>query len=74
MAKSKSTSLFSVLSYTSKRNFLDRLRGIGCHELQHLLLQLRIHLVRVGHNMRKQRAEFQMLHVFVQHRKNADLQ
>jgi hypothetical protein len=43
-------------------------------EVLHLLPQLRIHLVRDGHNVRKQRTEFQILHVVVQRRKNADLQ
>jgi len=42
-------------------------------EVLHLLPQLRIHFVRDGHNARKQRIEFQILHVLVQRRKNADL-
>jgi hypothetical protein len=45
---------------------LDRLGRIRRHKAQHLLLQLRIHLVRDGHNIGKQHAEFQILHVFVQ--------
>jgi hypothetical protein len=45
---------------------LRRLRGIRCHEAQHLLLQLRIHLIRDGHNVGKQLAEFQIVRVFVQ--------
>jgi hypothetical protein len=44
------------------------------HEPKHLLLQLRIHLVRDGHDVGKQSAEFHLFHVSVQHRKNADLQ
>src|ERR1700688_4752048 len=43
-------------------------------EVLHLLPQLRIYLVRDGHNVRKQCTEFQILHVVVQRRKNADLQ
>jgi hypothetical protein len=43
------------------------------HKPEHLLLQLRIHLVRDGHNVWKQRAEFQLLHILVQHCKNANL-
>ena len=48
----------------------DLFGGIRCHEPQHLLLQLRIHLVRNGHNIGKQRAEFQLRHVLVQSRKD----
>jgi len=43
-------------------------------EVLHLLPQLRINLVRDGHNVRKQCTELQILHVVVQRRKNADLQ
>ena len=32
---------------------LGHCRGIHCHEPQHLLLQLRVHLIRDGHNMWK---------------------
>jgi hypothetical protein len=48
--------------------------GIGGHEAQHLLLQLRIHLVRNCHYVGKQRAKFQIVRVFVQCGKNGDLQ
>ena len=48
--------------------------GIRRHEAQHLLLQLRIHLVSNRYNIEKQRFEVQTRHVFVQCRKNGDLQ
>jgi hypothetical protein len=53
---------------------LGRLRGLRRHEAQHLLFQLRIHLVRDRHYIGKQRTEFQILHVSVQRCKNGDLQ
>jgi hypothetical protein len=48
--------------------------SIRSNEPKHLLLQLRIHLVRNRHNVGEQRVEIQITHVLVQHRKNADLQ
>jgi hypothetical protein len=53
---------------------LGLLGSICSLEVLHLLLQLRIHLVRDCYNVGKQRGEFQVLHVLVQCRKNADLQ
>jgi len=47
--------------------------GIFDHKPQHLLLQLRIHFVRDDRNVGKEQAQFQMLYVFVQRRKNAYL-
>jgi hypothetical protein len=67
---------FSLSSAQSTKSELLALGHLGIrgHEAQHLLLQLRIHLVRDRYNRGKQRAEFQILHVLVQHGKNADLQ
>jgi hypothetical protein len=53
---------------------LGQLGGIRSHEPQHLLLQLRIHLVRDRYSISKQHTEIQTRLVFVQHRKNADLE
>jgi hypothetical protein len=44
-----------------------QLSGIRSHKPQHLLLQLRIHLVSYRYNVSKEQAEIQTLLVFVQH-------
>ena len=49
-------------------------RSVRCHEPQHLHLQLRIHLVRDGHNIGKEQAEFQTVRVFLERGKYGDLQ
>jgi hypothetical protein len=51
--------------------FFGSIRG---HETQHLLFQLRVHLVRDRHHVGQQRFEFLLIHVFVQRGKNTDLQ
>src|SRR5580658_550187 len=51
-----------------------QLGGVRGHKPQHLLLQLCIYFIRYRHNIGKPRVEIQTPHVFVQHRKNGDLE
>ena len=57
--------LSSAQSTKSMLPAFGLLGGIRNLEVLHLLLQLRIYLVRDGHNVGKDRTEFQILHVLV---------